>query len=140
MAEVDKKQLEELTFAGDIFYHVEHTWVKVEGEEARIGISDYAQDQLGEIIFIELPAVGDEYKQGEVFGQAESAKTVSSLYMPISGKIIALNEELEDDPEIVNHSPYEKGWMIVVEPQNLKEAEQLLSKDGYVGMLKDDRQ
>jgi len=130
-----EKQIEQLTFIDDIFYHKEHTWAKLEGGHVRVGITDYAQDQLGEIIFIELPEVGAEFKQGEVFGQAESAKTVSALYMPIGGKIVAVNEELESDPELVNNEPYIAGWMIIVEPEDIKELEKLLSKDSYISML-----
>ncbi|MGI6227749.1 MAG: glycine cleavage system protein GcvH [Peptococcales bacterium] len=119
-----------------ISYHEEHTWAKVDGNKVIVGISDYAQDQLGEIIFIELPELDAEFEQGEVFGQAESAKTVSALYMPVSGKIVAVNEELESDPEIVNNDPYEAGWMIAVEPKDLKEIDSLLTKEGYISLLK----
>ncbi|MEL7563275.1 MAG: glycine cleavage system protein GcvH [Dehalobacterium sp.] len=135
----DKKTIEELIFNNDIYYHGEHTWAKVKDDKVIVGITDYAQDQLGEIIFIELPVVGDEYSQGDVFGQAESAKTVSSLYMPISGKVSTINENLEDNPEIVNNDPYKTGWMIVVEPQQLEELEKLLSKDGYINLLKENQ-
>lgn len=132
----DKKQIEELNFLEDLSYHEEHTWAQVDGTQVIVGISDYAQDQLGEIIFIELPEVGAEFEQGEVFGQAESAKTVSELYMPVSGKIVAVNEELESDPELVNNDPYTAGWIITVEPKDIKEVEGLLTKEGYIGFLK----
>lgn len=132
----DKKKIEELTFNDDISYYEEHTWAKVEENQIRVGISDFAQDQLGDIIFIELPEVGTELAKGEVFGQAESTKTVSALYMPVSGKIIEVNEELESDPELVNNSPYDEGWMIVIEPNDLTEMDALLTKDGYINVLK----
>jgi glycine cleavage system H protein len=132
----DKKKIEELTFNDDISYYEEHTWEKVEENQIRVGISDFAQDQLGDIIFIELPEVGTELAKGEVFGQAESTKTVSALYMPVSGKIIEVNEELESDPELVNNSPYDEGWMIVIEPNDLTEMDALLTKDGYINVLK----
>jgi glycine cleavage system H protein len=130
-----QKPKEKLTLKNDIYYYKEHTWVKVEVDQVRVGITDFAQDQLGEIIFIELPDVGDEFNQGDVFGQAESTKTVSALYMPISGKIISVNDELEDDPEIVNNDPYEAGWMIVIEPKDLDELNGLLNKDEYINLL-----
>lgn len=120
----------------NILYHKEHTWAKIEGEQVRVGISDYAQDQLGELIFIELPEVGAEFRQGEVFGQAESTKTVSDLHMPISGEVIAVNEDLENDPELVNNDPYGKGWIILVEPHDLKESDNLLTKEEYINLLK----
>ncbi len=132
----DKKQISELEFREDILYHKEHTWAKIEGEQVRVGISDYAQDQLGELIFIELPEVGAEFRQGEVFGQAESTKTVSALHMPISGEVIAVNEDLENDPELVNNDPYGKGWIILVEPHDLKESDNLLTKEEYINLLK----
>ena len=133
----DKKQVEELTFLNDIQYHKEHTWAKVEGDLVQVGITDFAQDQLGDIIFVELPQVGDAFNQGEVFGQAESAKSVSSLYMPLSGEIASVNNEVEDSPEFVNTDPYGSGWMITVKPRDLSELSSLLTKDGYITLLKE---
>lgn len=133
----EKKKITQLLFKDELYYYKEHTWVKVEGEQVKVGISDYAQDQLGEIIFIELPAVGDDFTQGDVFGQAESAKTVSSLYMPITGVITQVNEELEDDPEIVNNDPYGAGWLITAEIKDSQELKELLTKDSYIEMLKE---
>lgn len=133
----DKKQVDELKFLNDIQYHKEHTWAKVEGELVKVGITDFAQDQLGDIIFIELPQVGDTFNQGEVFGQAESAKSVSSLYMPLSGEIQSVNNEVEDSPENVNTDPYDTGWMIIIKPKDLSKLSNLLSKDGYISLLKE---
>ncbi len=133
----DKKQVEELTFLNDIQYHKEHTWAKVEGDLVQVGITDFAQDQLGDIIFVELPQVGDAFNQGEVFGQAESAKSVSSLYMPLSGEIASVNNDVEDSPEFVNTDPYGSGWMITVKPRDLSELISLLTKDGYICLLKE---
>jgi len=127
--------IENSVFLDDIFYYKEHTWVKTEGNFIKVGITDFAQNQLGEIIFIELPRVGDEIVTGDVFGQAESAKVVSSLYMPVSGRIVSINNELENSPEIVNANPYGDGWMITVEPKDLVELDNLLNKDGYIDML-----
>lgn len=133
----ENKQLDELTFLDDIHYFDEHTWAKVEGDTVRVGITDFAQDNLGDIIFIELPEVGDSFDKGEEFGQAESAKTVSPLYMPIGGEIISVNEDLEGSPENVNSEPYGIGWMIVVKPNDINEVNELLSKEGYISFLQE---
>ena len=97
----------------------------------RIGITHFAQSELGDIVFVELPQVGDEIKADEPFGSVESVKTVSELYAPISGKVVEVNEELEDSPEFVNESPYENAWMIVVEPSDASELEALMSAEEY---------
>src|SRR5699024_9312138 len=102
----------------DLLYSEEHEWVKKEGDKVRIGITDFAQSELGDIVFVELPEEGDDIEADEPFGSVESVKTVSELYAPISGKVVEINEDLEDSPEFVNESPYEKAWMFVVEPSN----------------------
>ena len=112
-------------------YSKEHEWVQTEGETARIGITQFAQAELGDIVFVELPEVGAELKANEPFGSVESVKTVSELYAPISGKIIAINEELNDNPEFVNESPYEKAWMVVIEPADKSEIENLMTPEQY---------
>ena len=111
----------------DLKYSREHEWVKTEDGKARIGITHFAQSELGDIVFVELPQVGDEIKAGEPFGSVESVKTVSELYAPISGKVVEVNAELDDSPEFVNESPYENAWMIVVEPSDVSEIDGLLS-------------
>jgi len=121
----------------DLRYSKEHEWVKNEGEKVRIGITDFAQDELGDIVFVELPEVGDEVSADEPFGSVESVKTVSELYAPISGKIVEVNEELEDSPEFVNESPYEKAWMVVVEPTDSSELDELLSPEQYKELIED---
>lgn len=121
----------------DLLYSEEHEWVKKEGEQVRIGITDFAQSELGDIVFVELPEVGDEVEADESFGSVESVKTVSELYAPISGKVVEINEELEDSPEFVNESPYEKAWMIVVEPSDTSEFDDLLSDEGYKEFIED---
>lgn len=131
----DKKELDKLVFPEELQYHQEHTWARILGEEVIVGISDFAQDQLGEILFIELPSVGDFFDQGEVFGQAESKKSVSALYLPISGEVVSVNEKLEDFPELVNKSPYGDGWMIRVKRKDIREIDELLSKDDYLTYL-----
>ncbi|MEL7564701.1 MAG: glycine cleavage system protein GcvH [Dehalobacterium sp.] len=133
----NKKLIDELDFKNDVNYYLEHTWAKVKDNQVLVGITDYAQDQLGELIFIELPSVNDEFIKGDVFGQAESAKTVSSLYMPVSGKVISVNSQVEDDPEILNKDPYGEGWLLLIEPEALNEVDQLLSKEAYIQLLRE---
>ena len=115
----------------ELRYSEEHEWVKVEGDKVRIGITDFAQSELGDIVFVELPQVGDDIKADEPFGSVESVKTVSELYAPISGKIVEINEDLDDSPEFVNESPYEKAWMVVIEPSNMDEIEKLMTAEQY---------
>ena len=115
----------------DLRYSKEHEWVKVEDGKVRVGITHFAQSELGDIVFVELPQVGDEIALNEPFGSVESVKTVSELYAPISGKVVEINSELEDSPEFVNESPYEQAWMIVIEPTDLSEVEALLTPEQY---------
>ncbi|MDR4889461.1 glycine cleavage system protein GcvH [Bacillus timonensis] len=122
----------------DLRYSEEHEWVKVEGDKVRIGITDFAQSELGDIVFVELPEVGDEIQADEPFGSVESVKTVSELYAPISGKVVEINEDLDDSPEFVNESPYEKAWMIVIEPANAGDVENLMTAEQYEEMIKED--
>lgn len=122
----------------DLRYSKEHEWVKVEGDKMRIGISDFAQSELGDIVFVELPEVGATISVDEPFGSVESVKTVSELYAPISGTIVEVNEELNDNPEYVNESAYEKAWMIVIEPSNPSEIDELMTAEQYEEMLKED--
>ncbi|ABO48911.1 glycine cleavage system H protein [Desulforamulus reducens MI-1] len=129
------KSAEELTFLDNIHYYKEHTWAMVEGNQLKIGITDFAQDNLGNIIFVELPNAGESFDKGEEFGQAESAKTVSALYMPISGEIIDVNNQLEDAPQNVNEDPYGTGWMIIVKPNNISEVSELLTKEEYINLI-----
>ncbi|MFJ6210153.1 glycine cleavage system protein GcvH [Lysinibacillus sp. NPDC092081] len=119
----------------DLRYSEEHEWVKVEDGKVRIGISHFAQSELGDIVFVELPQVGDEIKTDDPFGSVESVKTVSELYAPISGTVVEVNADLEDSPEFVNESPYEKAWMIVVEPADASEIEKLMTAEQYDEMI-----
>ncbi|KLV26334.1 glycine cleavage system protein H [Niallia circulans] len=118
----------------DLRYSKEHEWVKVEGDNARVGITYFAQSELGDIVFVELPEVGDEVTANEPFGSVESVKTVSELYAPISGKVVEVNEELSDNPEFVNESPYEKAWMVVIEPSDKADIDALMSAEQYEEM------
>ncbi|QHE53446.1 glycine cleavage system protein GcvH [Pontibacillus sp. HMF3514] len=122
----------------ELYYSEEHEWVKVEGDKVRIGITDHAQSELGDIVFVELPEVGDEIEADEPFGSVESVKTVSELYAPLTGKVVGINEELEDSPEFVNESPYDKAWMIIVEPSNNGEIDELMSADQYQEMIEEE--
>ncbi|MCA0150745.1 MULTISPECIES: glycine cleavage system protein GcvH [Bacillaceae] len=119
----------------ELRYSEEHEWVKVEGENVRVGITSFAQSELGDIVFVELPEVGDEIKADEPFGSVESVKTVSELYAPVSGKVVEVNEELSDSPEFVNESPYEKAWMVVVEPTDTGEVDKLMTAEEYDKMI-----
>ena len=122
----------------DLKYTKEHEWVKQEDGTVRIGITDFAQAELGDIVFVELPEVDDEIKKDEPFGSVESVKTVSELSAPISGKVVAINESLSDSPEFVNESPYEKAWMIIVEPSDSSELDELLNADQYEEVINED--
>ncbi|MGM7702682.1 glycine cleavage system protein GcvH [Pseudalkalibacillus sp. Hm43] len=127
-----------MEFPKELRYSEEHEWVKVEGNKAHIGITAFAQDELGDIVFVELPEVGDEIEVDEPFGSVESVKTVSELYAPLSGKVVEINEDLEDSPEFVNESPYEKAWMIVVEMSDESELEKLMDSEGYQKMVSEE--
>ncbi|SFL95709.1 glycine cleavage system protein GcvH [Salibacterium qingdaonense] len=122
----------------ELKYSQEHEWVKVEDGKVRVGITDFAQSELGDIVFAELPEIGSEVKTDEPFGSVESVKTVSELYAPITGKVVEINDELEDSPEFVNESPYEKAWMIVVEPADTAEIDKLMTAEQYEEMIGDD--
>jgi glycine cleavage system H protein len=122
----------------ELRYSQEHEWVKVEGEKVTIGITYFAQSELGDIVFVELPEVGDVITAGEPFGSVESVKTVSELYAPIGGKVVEINEELSDSPEFVNESPYEKAWMVVIEPTDVDEINNLMTAEQYEEMTKED--
>ena len=122
----------------ELRYSEEHEWVRVEGDKVRVGITDFAQSELGDIVFVELPEVGTEVTSNEPFGSVESVKTVSELYAPISGKVVEVNEALNDNPEFVNESPYEKAWMIVIEPSDLSEVDNLLTAEQYEAMINEE--
>ncbi|PID14543.1 glycine cleavage system protein H [Sporosarcina sp. P34] len=118
----------------DLRYSEEHEWVKEEDGKYRIGITHFAQSELGDIVFVELPQVGDQLKSDEPFGSVESVKTVSELYAPLTGKVVEVNENLEDSPELVNESPYEDAWMVVVEIDNKAELDELMTAEQYEKM------
>jgi len=130
------KEIAELNFPEDVRYSESHEWVKAAGETAKLGITDYAQDQLGDIVFVELPDVGESFEKGAEFGTVESVKAVSELYMPVSGEIVAINDELEDAPELINNTPFSEGWMIEVKLDDSSELDALMDKDAYLSTLK----
>lgn len=118
-------------------YTKEHEWIKVDGDIAEIGITDYAQDSLGDIVFLELPEAGSEIEKEEPFGVVESVKAVSDLYAPISGNVEEINEELVDAPEVINEHPYEDGWMIRVKMNDTDELDALLDASAYEAFIKE---
>jgi glycine cleavage system H protein len=130
------KELSELNLPDELRYAESHEWARSEGDKVKVGISDYAQDQLGDIVFVELPEVGDSLDKGEEFGTVESVKAVSELYMPVGGEIVAVNSGLEDNPEWVNNTPYADGWMIEIKPDNASAIDDLLNNDAYLEKLK----
>ena len=119
----------------NLFYTKEHEWVTLKDNKAVIGITDYAQGQLGDVIFIEFPKVGQEVNTGDVFGEVEAVKTVSELYAPVSGTIIELNEELENSPDLVNNDPYGDGWIIKISPNNPNERDELMNFLSYEELI-----
>ena len=120
------KELSELIFKEGLRYTNDHEWVTEEGDTLKIGVSDYAQDQMGDIVYVELPDVGTTFQKGEEFGTLESVKAVSELYLPISGEVVAVNDDLGDSPELINQDPY-TNWIIEIKPSDPGELDQLLN-------------
>jgi glycine cleavage system H protein len=119
----------------DLKYTKEHEWVRVEGDVAYVGITDFAQKELGDIVYVEIETQGEDINQHEVFGTVEAVKTVSDLFMPITGKILEVNPELESEPELVNDDPYGKGWMIKISIAEKSELDELLTYQDYKGLV-----
>lgn len=128
------KELNELNLPANVRYTEDHEWAKIVGSTVRIGVSDYAQDQLGDIVYVEFPEVGDSFEKGEEFGSLESVKAVSELYLPISGEIVAVNEDLSDTPELINEDPY-VNWIVEIKPADKSEFEELMNAEQYLDML-----
>ena len=124
-----------MNFPSELKYTKDHEWVKVEGNEAFIGITDFAQRELGDIVYVDINSVGDEVAREEVFGTVEAVKTVSDLFMPVTGTVLEINAELNDNPELVNSDPYGKGWMVKVSLSELAEMEDLLTADAYQALV-----
>ena len=129
------KELSELIFVDGLRYTEDHEWVTINGDTLRVGITDYAQDQMGDVVFVEAPEVGAELNKGDEFGTIESVKAVSELFLPVSGKIVAVNEDLDDAPELVNEDPY-KNWLVEIKPSDPSELEGLLTLEAYKELLK----
>ena len=124
-----------MNFPSELKYTKDHEWVKVEGNEALIGITDFAQRELGDIVYVDINSVGSEVAKEEVFGTVEAVKTVSDLFMPVTGTVLEINADLNDNPELVNSDPYGKGWMVKVSLADLAEVEDLLSADAYQSLV-----
>ncbi len=130
------KEISELNLPENLKYSDSHEWAGVEGDVVTIGIDDYAQDQLGEVVFVEVPEVGATFSKGDQFGTVESVKAVSEIYTPVAGEVVAVNETLSDAPELINNSPYENGWIIKIKTDDLTELDTLKNKSAYLAMLK----
>ena len=124
-----------MNFPNTVRYTSEHEWIRVEGDEAFVGITDYAQSELGEIVFVDVPTLGEVVAQGEVFGSVEAVKTVSDLNMPASGEVLEVNEELESHPELVNEDPYGAGWMVRIRLTDPSELDSLMDAAAYEASL-----
>ncbi len=120
----------------DLKYTKEHEWIRIDGDEALVGITDFAQRELGDIVYVEVDTEGEELDQDEVFGTVEAVKTVSDLFVPVAGEVIEFNEALEDEPEIINKDPYEKGWIIKLKIKNSADLDALLDADAYKKYIK----
>ena len=129
------KEINELNFPEDVRYSESHEWVKAAGETAKLGITDYAQDQLGDIVFVELPDVGENIFKNTPFGSMESVKTVSELIAPLTGNVIEVNENLSTSPDLINKAPYEDGWLIKIKLNDKKQVAQMLSSVAYEDLV-----
>ncbi|MCF2594172.1 glycine cleavage system protein GcvH [Bacteroides caecigallinarum] len=120
-----------MNFPTNVKYTNEHEWIRFEGEEAYVGITDYAQTQLGDIVFVDVPTEGETLEKGETFGSIEVVKTVSDLFLPVGGEILEVNPALEENPELVNKDPYGEGWIVKIKPSDASEADDLLDAEAY---------
>ncbi|MDR0995582.1 MAG: glycine cleavage system protein GcvH [Tannerella sp.] len=125
-----------MNFPQDLKYTKDHEWIRVEGDQAYVGITDYAQNELGEIVFIDITTQGETLDQEETFGTVEAVKTVSDLFMPVGGEVLEANAELDEHPELVNADPYGKGWLIKIKISDVSELDSLLAADAYAASLK----
>jgi glycine cleavage system H protein len=124
-----------MNFPSELKYTKDHEWVRVEGNEAFIGITDFAQRELGDIVYIDINTVGDEVSKDDVFGTVEAVKTVSDLFMPVTGTVLEVNAALNDNPELVNSDPYAEGWMVKVSLANAADVDALLTADAYKALV-----
>ncbi len=119
----------------DLKYTAEHEWIRIEGDEAVIGVTDFAQGELGDVVFLEIETEGESLAKGEIFGSIEAVKTVSDLYMPLDGKVMEVNPALEDKPELINSNPFDEGWMIRLKLSDASQLENLLSAEAYTELI-----
>ncbi len=131
----ENKNTKTMNIPENLKYTEEHEWVKIEGDEVIIGITDFAQSELGDIVYVEVETVGETLDKGEVFGTVEAVKTVSDIYMPVSGEVIEKNEKLDDEPELINKDPYGEGWIIKVKVSNKEELDELLDAEAYKNII-----
>ena len=124
-----------MNIPNQLFYTNEHEWIRVEGDEIVIGVTDFAQGELGDVVFVEIESEGETLSRGDTFGTIEAVKTVSDLYMPVDGEIVEVNSALEDTPELVNSNPFDEGWMIRVKISDPGQLEDLLSADDYRSLI-----
>jgi glycine cleavage system H protein len=115
----------------DCLYSTDHEWIRVEGEEGVVGVTDYAQDQLSDVVYVELPEVGDAYEKDEVFATIESVKAASDVFLPVGGEILEINEALEDEPELINQDPFGKAWLVRISVVDAAELDELMDAQGY---------
>ena len=119
----------------NLLYTNEHEWIRVDGNEAYIGITDYAQSELGDIVFVELPNTDDEFEKNDVFGTIEAVKTLADLFLPVSGKILEVNEKIENEPELINSDPYNDGWLVKISISNADELGEILTPEDYKKLI-----
>ena len=124
-----------MNIPAELKYTKDHEWIKIEGNIATVGITDFAQGELGDIVYVDVDTLDDTLEEGEVFGSVEAVKTVSDLFMPLTGEVIEFNEELEDEPELVNTDPYNKGWMIKIEMSDTSQIDDLLDAEAYQKLI-----
>jgi glycine cleavage system H protein len=124
-----------MQFPAELYYTEEHEWIRIEGDIATVGITDFAQGELGDIVYLDIPTIGDSLKQGEVFGSVEAVKTVSDLFMPVSGTVLEMNKNLDATPELVNTDAYNGGWMVRIKMSDASEVSSLLSATAYAAKV-----
>ena len=124
-----------MNFPQNVKYTHEHEWIRLEGDVAYVGITDYAQEQLGDIVFVDIPTEGETLEAGEVFGTIEVVKTISDLFLPVAGEVVEQNPALEENPELVNKDPYGEGWLIKMKPANAADLDNLLDAEGYKAVV-----
>ncbi|GFH99602.1 glycine cleavage system protein GcvH [uncultured Phocaeicola sp.] len=124
-----------MEFPSNVKYTKEHEWIRIEGDIAYVGITDYAQEQLGDIVFVDIPTEGETLEKEEVFGTIEVVKTISDLFLPVSGEILEQNEALADNPELVNQDPYGEGWLIKIKPNDVNDVNDLLDAEAYKALV-----